>query len=78
MATETTQLDQLSEGYVASTEDVEYVILWNGSATFNVWVNIEGEEYSNIDAFTVYDVTSFEQAKAIAEDKLKEILEHAA
>lgn len=78
MATETTPLDQLSEGYVASTEDVEYVILWNGSATFNVWVNIEGEEYSNIDAFTVYDVTSFEQAKAIAEDKLKEILEHAA
>jgi hypothetical protein len=48
--------DALFEGavIVAANEEPEVYIVWNGSATFNWWVVLDGGAWENTDAFTVY------------------------
>ena len=41
------------------------LVTWNGSATFNVWLETE-YGWSNVDCFTVYGVESFEAAVVAA------------
>ena len=55
------------EGTVVRSDRVSGVaVTWNGSATFNVWLETE-YGWSNVDCFTVYGVESFEAAVVAAE-----------
>ena len=43
----------LDGGYVVAADDwMNMIVVWNGSATFNVWAQVEGNAYRNTDCFT--------------------------
>lgn len=56
---------------VGACDDDDVVIVWNHSATFNVWVRdtnnyLDSIHYKNIDCFTVYNQTGVESARKCA------------
>lgn len=61
-------LEQIVDGgYVVAADDwLNMIVVWNGSATFNVWAHVEGNTYRNTDAFTRYNVSHAHAAKQIA------------
>ena len=57
----------LGNGYVVAADDwMNVVIVWNGSATFNVWSQRSETDWAECDAFTVYDVSDVFEAKRVA------------
>lgn len=51
---------------VRCDRDNGVLVTWNGSATFNVWLETE-YGWMNVDCYTVYGVDTFEMAVAAAE-----------
>ena len=62
----------VDEVIVYADKETETYIVWNQSATFNIWVG-----NNNVDCFTVYDVDTLEQAIAMANEAMDETEEHA-
>lgn len=60
----------LDYGYiVAADEEVEMLVSWNGSATFNFWVGtLSG--WQNTDCRTIYDIETLHQAEKEAKEWL--------
>jgi hypothetical protein len=54
-------------GTVVWMDSPTYYIMWNGSATFNVYLN--GKE---VDVFTRYNITSVGEAEVAAEEWMTE------
>ena len=45
--------DVLGGGYVVAADSwLNMIVVWNGSATFNVWSNVEGDAYRLAETFT--------------------------
>jgi len=63
----------VDEVIVYADKETETYIVWNQSATFNIWVG-----NNNVDCFTVYDVDTLEQAIAMAKEAMDETEEHTA
>lgn len=54
----------LDGGYVVAADDwLNMIVVWNGSATFNVWSHVAGDTYRNVDVFTKYQVSNAFEAK---------------
>ena len=59
----------LGGGYVVAADSwMNVVIVWNGSATFNVWSQRSETDWAECNAFTHYDVQSAFHAKQIAQN----------
>lgn len=63
----------VGEVIVYADKETETYIVWNQSATFNIWVG-----NNNVDCFTVYDVDTVEQAIALANEAMDEAQEYTA
>ena len=63
----------VDEVIVYADKETETYIVWNQSATFNIWVG-----NNNVDCFTVYDVDTLEQAIAMANEAMDETEEYTA
>lgn len=58
--------DVLGGGYVVAADSwLNMIVVWNGSATFNVWSHVEGDAYRLAETFT-RKVDSAFHAKTIA------------
>lgn len=45
--------DVLGGGYVVAADSwMNMIVVWNGSATFNVWSHVEGDTYRLAETFT--------------------------
>ena len=43
----------LDGGYAVASDDwMNMTVVWNGSATYNVWAHVEGNAYRNVECFT--------------------------
>lgn len=43
----------LDGGYAVASDDwMGYMVVWNGSATFNVWSHVEDGQYRLVETFT--------------------------
>ena len=62
--------EMLDYGYIiAADDDLGCAITWNGSATFNFWVeSLSG--WTNTDVQTHYEITTLNQAEKIAQEWL--------
>ena len=56
----------LNNGETIVLNDAPFVIVWNGSATFRVFIQ-DGPELNELDVFTVNDVKDADQAMVIAD-----------
>ena len=56
----------LNNGETVVLNDDPFVIVWNRSATFRVFIQ-DGPELNELDVFTVNDVESVDQAMIIAD-----------
>lgn len=66
--------DMLDYGAIIfADEEYGICVTWNGSATFNWWVNQFDGTWANMDVRTVYDITSLRDAEKIAEEWLKDV-----
>jgi hypothetical protein len=63
----------VDEVIVYADKETETYIVWNQSATFNIWVG-----NNNVDCFTVYDVDTLDQAIAMAKEAMDETEEYTA
>lgn len=67
MSNRTTLGDVLEYGAIVSANDeLGALITWNGSATFNWWVDRGQIGWANVDIKTVYEVNTLDQAISIA------------
>lgn len=56
-------------GYIVHTdEDLDFIVAWNGSATFNIFESRVERGYRCIDTITDYDVRNVQQASDVAFD----------
>ena len=54
----------LEDGVIVAADDwLNMIVIWNGSATFNVWSHVEGDAYRNVDSFTRYNIQNVAMAK---------------
>ena len=54
-------------GYIVEADDwMNLVVVWNGSATFNVYCPIDANEYREVDCFTRYNCSNVWNARLIA------------
>ena len=62
--------DDLAQyGEIVWSEDAWTLVTWNGSATFNVWVRVDGgEAFANTDCFTRYGVEDVVGARQACRD----------
>ncbi len=68
--------DIVDGGYVVAADDwLNMLVVWNGSATFNVWSLVEDNAYREVDVFTRYNVSHAHHAKQIARKWLANIYE---
>ena len=56
----------LNHGETVVFNNDPFVVFWNGSATFRVFIQ-DGSELNELDVFTVNDVESVDQAMVIAD-----------
>ena len=57
----------LGNGYVVAADDwMNFVVVWNGSATFNVWSQRSTTDWAECEVFTHYEVRDAAHAKLIA------------
>lgn len=59
---------------IASEPELEVLITWNGSSTFNWWNRVPATtaEWTNVDVLTRYDVTTLDMAERIAKEWINE------
>jgi len=66
--------DIVDGGYVVAADDwMNMLVVWNGSATFNVWSLVEDNAYREVDVFARYEVSNAFEAKQIARKWLANI-----
>lgn len=63
----------LGNGYVVAADDwMNFVVVWNGSATFNVWSQRSQTDWAECEGFTHYEVKDAFHAKQIAKNWIAE------
>ena len=66
--------DIVDGGYVVAADDwMNMLVVWNGSATFNVWSLVEDNAYREVDVFTRYEISNAFEAKQVARKWLANI-----
>lgn len=71
--------DALQDGYVVASDPfLDQIVVWNGSATFNVYYSWGKDQWQCIDCFTSYNASSVSDANRIATDYFKMQYEVAA
>lgn len=58
----------IPNGQVIVYRDEFQVITWNTGATFNVYFQLEEDEFSYVDCFTIYDIENEDQARIAAKE----------
>ena len=64
--------DILKDATIVVAHD-PWVIAWNYSATFNVYEETGPGQWTEVDAFTSYDVATVKEARALAREHMIEI-----
>jgi hypothetical protein len=63
----------LGDGYVVANDDyLNLLVVWNGSATFNVWSKRDENTWVECEVFTHYELDNTFHAKQIAKNWIAE------